>query len=1473
MNKLTYNKKQGITLIVLVVTIVIILILVGTIAFGYLRTNPTKKAQETKLRNDILAMLEQRESIIQDYKFNSLGNKEITEEDLKDVVPNEYKDKFIATEDGLEYIGDDEEEKEIAIDMGCIDGSKDRYPIIDRIETSTGTDRINISTIIKDDSTPIKEYEYSISEDGKTWTDVTITDDGYISIGHKDDTTYYVKVTVTDEDGKTDTSDIIEVATKPVIAPELIYSNDEYIKGPGTVTAIYEKQENITNEYKVENTWTKTGDGEQQITVNKNGEVVAKAEDPSGNTAETKIDVTNIDILPPLPFEITTNADLTSVTITASTTDATGENSATSGMKGYQFSNDGGKTWTPIQSSGNYTYTGLNQNTSYEFVVKAVDNVGNERLSGKNDTTGNVGGGNETGGTDDPDNINGDISFKLTPDTWTNQGVKVEIIYDMDSNVTKQYSFDNSTWHNYTAPVTVTDNNTIVYARGVVGSNVGKTAQIKVEIIDRLAPLDFEPRYRISSSSISIFVDGAKDADATAVDGKSDIRGFKYSIDDGKTWTDEKKSNVYTISGLKMNTTYNIKIQIIDNAGNVKTSSTKTVTTENLELPVVTHTPTEWTNGNVNCTIVYKDGTDIINEYKFVPEGTDPSSVNYSLYKQPFVIEENGKVYARVRDISGQVVETIHDVTNIDKVNPNVVAYTGIMMYKDLNFASGLNGLEVYNNSNNGNVIITRKAMETPTGSGYGIEVKTLGTASPGLGGVYFGTESLPNKVYVTRILAKFPKGYKINLGTNQIGDGYSYRWLTSQQGTGEFEEYICEVKCGSSGTFETTNFFYLDDGSAPVTWEIASATVFDANHGNAILLYGTDNLSGVKYYGETTSSTAEPTYKEVNPADCTTAQIITGLTQTGTHYVWVKDSATNKNKTSVVTNDLTDGYILTINPNGGRWNNTTSNSTRTQDYNTTIDLGKATPPAGYKVTFNGNGGSTPAAINTTKSFTNWTLSGNGILDGTVYRFRAGSGTVTANYKNDAITLPTPTRTGYEFLGWYTAASGGTKVGNGGASYTATGNITLYAQWKALTYTVKYNGNGATSGSTASSTHYIDVAKNLNWNGFSRTGYNFKGWSRSSGGGVEFTNGQSVINLTTVGGSTVNLYAVWRDEKAPTAPGLSIVSGTLGDSGWYRSNIGVRVTQGTDDGSGVNRVVYSLSGAMSRGETTIANNGVVTITADGATTITAYTYDNAGNKSSARTLTVYKDTTPPSYSNVSWTNSSTMNNWTNTDRRTITFNASDNASGIYQSGGKMYIEWRYTKTDDVNNIYNSFAAFDMTFNGTTASDYFGSEGKKLFIRFRDVAGNWTGWMNGGFNWHIDKTAPCTPYLRDANNYGEWYDGATGFDNKYATTDQVCYYKNVDLKWSFNTNANDNLSGESYNEYKYRDYKNGYLDDWETNEPESYPNYEEWLTPDDFEGYGEGFFPSVHNIACRFEIRAFDKAGNVSPILTLQMTYA
>ena len=90
-----------------------------------------------------------------------------------------------------------------------------------------------------------------------------------------------------------------------------------------------------------------------------------------------------------------------------------------------------------------------------------------------------------------------------------------------------------------------------------------------------------------------------------------------------------------------------------------------------------------------------------------------------------------------------------------------------------------------------------------------------------------------------------------------------------------------------------------------------------------------------------------------------------------------------------------------------------------------------------------------------------------------------------------------------------------------------TSNITLYAQWKPITYTVKYNGNGATGGSTTNSSHTYDQSKNLTANGFNKTGYHFIGWATSVNGEVKYTNQQSVKNLTATNGATVNLYAKW----------------------------------------------------------------------------------------------------------------------------------------------------------------------------------------------------------------------------------------------------------------------------------------------------------------------------------------------------------
>jgi len=83
---------------------------------------------------------------------------------------------------------------------------------------------------------------------------------------------------------------------------------------------------------------------------------------------------------------------------------------------------------------------------------------------------------------------------------------------------------------------------------------------------------------------------------------------------------------------------------------------------------------------------------------------------------------------------------------------------------------------------------------------------------------------------------------------------------------------------------------------------------------------------------------------------------------------------------------------------------------------------------ATYTVTFNPNGGS----VTTT------------------------SKTVTAGSTYG--TLPTPTRSGYKFLGWYTASSGGTQILST-TTVSIMANQTLYAHWEALSI-MRVNDNG-----------------------------------------------------------------------------------------------------------------------------------------------------------------------------------------------------------------------------------------------------------------------------------------------------------------------------------------------------------------------------------------------------------------------------
>ena len=106
--------------------------------------------------------------------------------------------------------------------------------------------------------------------------------------------------------------------------------------------------------------------------------------------------------------------------------------------------------------------------------------------------------------------------------------------------------------------------------------------------------------------------------------------------------------------------------------------------------------------------------------------------------------------------------------------------------------------------------------------------------------------------------------------------------------------------------------------------------------------------------------------------------------------------------------------------------------------------------------------------------------------------------------------MATPTRTGYTFDGWYTAASGGTKITSSSTVSTAS-NHTLYAHWTANTYTVTYNVNGGNALST--------TTKSVTYDGTygtlatpTRTGYDFSGWYTAASGGskIESTTKVSI---------------------------------------------------------------------------------------------------------------------------------------------------------------------------------------------------------------------------------------------------------------------------------------------------------------------------------------------------------------------------
>lgn len=115
-----------------------------------------------------------------------------------------------------------------------------------------------------------------------------------------------------------------------------------------------------------------------------------------------------------------------------------------------------------------------------------------------------------------------------------------------------------------------------------------------------------------------------------------------------------------------------------------------------------------------------------------------------------------------------------------------------------------------------------------------------------------------------------------------------------------------------------------------------------------------------------------------------------------------------------------------------------------------------------------------------------------------------------------------PTRSGYTFLGWSLSSTATAASYQPGGSITLTANDTLYAVWKANTYTVSYNANGG-SGAPSNQTKTYGVTLTLSNTKPTRTGYTFSAWNTAqNGSGTSYAPGGSYT-----ANAAVTLYAQW----------------------------------------------------------------------------------------------------------------------------------------------------------------------------------------------------------------------------------------------------------------------------------------------------------------------------------------------------------
>ena len=524
--------------------------------------------------------------------------------------------------------------------------------------TASTTDK---EATTKDGKSGIKGYKFS-KDNGSSWTGL-ITEGRYTYENLQSGTTYPIKVKAVDNAGnEVETNTTNATTEEEIIVPDgegrISFAKEPngWTKGPVRVE-ISTREQGYGIEYSLDGSKYTSYSGPIEVSENK----VIYARLTKGGKAgkNTTYVVDNIDRLQPKEFAVNIQGKTTnSIVVEGNTTDAERtETDGSSGIRGYRFSKDGGSNWTEEQTSGTYVFTGLNAGVNYQIKIKAIDNAGNEReTTVKNETTSQLPNPQEK------------IQITKTPTNWTSGIVTVRMT-NTATDYKIQYSKDDRSWQMYTGDIIVENNNETIYARLYNQDTNQATGSISTRItnIDRLKPNISVPTLVEGVDRIKVTA-SATDQEATGIDGKSGIRGYRFSKDGGNSWTEEQASNVYIFGRLTPGAGYRIKVKVIDNAGNEAEAQEITGTTE--AIPggnnniYFNYSPSNWTNGNVTVTIT---ATTEKYQLQYSKDGRTWNNYNSQTKVE---MTENGPIYARLTDGVNYGATATGNVSNIDRILP-----------------------------------------------------------------------------------------------------------------------------------------------------------------------------------------------------------------------------------------------------------------------------------------------------------------------------------------------------------------------------------------------------------------------------------------------------------------------------------------------------------------------------------------------------------------------------------------------------------------------------------------------------------------------------------------------------------------------------------------------------------------------------------------------------------------------------------